>query len=278
VDELEAEEAFGEFVAEADEEMDAEIADVQEDMRKVFTKWLAVSAAGGAWAYFGSLERALQKLTDPPAAKLGKVLTRSGAKVGRVAVTTIVDAFGLRSQSLGRTPADLRIDKARIIQSGQASLVPLYDAASKKYGGRLFEDLQTLIAEDVRRGAHVSETIRKVAGALQREPATKGEAADLLARAMADRFRTRSETYVLTELASARAEMQLDAIRELARHDSDIRQQWVVYANCCGDCQTVADEVVGVGQPFSNGKPSPPAHPRCRCSLRATRASWGKEE
>jgi len=75
----------------------------------------------------------------------------------------------------------------------------------------------------------------------------------------------RAETIARTETAFADVAGNLEAYKASGQV---AQKQWITGADCCDDCQELADVVVDLGESFPNdGGDGPPLHPKCRCDV-----------
>lgn len=87
----------------------------------------------------------------------------------------------------------------------------------------------------------------------------------------ANRLRkARARTIARTEIQRAHNQGRLESYRQLMEAglvSPQAQKKWVVSPfDVCPICVPLGDEQVGVNESFSNGSPTPPAHPNCRCS------------
>lgn len=74
----------------------------------------------------------------------------------------------------------------------------------------------------------------------------------------------RAETIARTETAIADVQGNMVVYKQSGVVS---KKQWLVGADCCDECAQLADEIVDLDEPFSDGSDGPPAHPSCRCDM-----------
>lgn len=113
----------------------------------------------------------------------------------------------------------------------------------------------------------LDETTKDLVRTLTTEALEQGWSNDRLADELEDSeafSEARAERIARTETAFADVQGNVMGWRESGLVES---KQWILGNNSCDECQALADEIVPLDEPFSNGDDAPPAHPNCVCDV-----------
>lgn len=223
--------------------------------------------------------KALLALAVVAGTKLRDTLDDSAQSTQDLAVRHTVVEIAHFSQTLKQVTdsEDLRKTLADITASGEASVLDRFDSSAARYAHGVYEDLRERLAGKILDGARVSDMIDELVqdGGPKGLIAVTGISGDDRAtledipEGLFARYRSRAETFVRTEMASAYGKQTQDALEQAAEVMPTLQKRWCAEAGACDECQALDGQTVDVDDDFESDEGDtyeyPPAHPRCRC-------------
>lgn len=222
--------------------------------------------------------RAAIKKAESSGVVMEKQLKHSYGTIAPLSIRNLEREWKALSHVFEGTVQPIALDEAVLIAEGKKLLWPQFESSSKKYAGRVGENLQRELAVSRAR----SETIDELTNRLQRK--------------LPDVFRSNrsdAERLARTESMNAYNSVHEAAIEDLHKEDSEIRERWDASRDFrrCPMCASLDGQVIDLSKDekfvarwWSHSKhgvrehvlrvEGAPAHPRCRCTVTAWRASW----
>jgi hypothetical protein len=268
------------FLKRARDELQAELQTILEgaDPDERFTTYQRTLALRGLEATFDRIAE-----LDPA---MAKALGIGRSETGQLAVSALDDEVRRLSAIFGDGVPHLpQLDQAAIIAKGDRLLWKRHTQSAGRYAGAIGDDIKAQFAIGLAKG----ETFSQLAQRMRKlDPSVRAAAgwsppddANAISDAMFHRWRHWADRVIRTENMHAYNTQHDLAIDQLeADRDEDEEpwlRRWDASADrvTCERCKALDRTVTTVGGEFRWGYKCPPAHPYCRCTILAWRASWG---
>ena len=230
-----------------------------------------------------ALEATFERIAELDPA-MGAALGLGRNKTGALAASTLDDEVRRLTAIFGDgVPHMPQLNQAAIIAQGDRLLWKRHATSAKRYAGAIGDDIRGQFAIGLAKG----ETFGQLAQRMRKlDPSVRGsagwsDAAGDVSDAMFHRWRHWADRVIRTENMHAYNTQHDLAIGQLeAERDEDEEpwlRRWDASADrvTCERCKELDRTVATVDGVFKWGYKCPPAHPYCRCTIVAWRASWG---
>jgi len=234
-------------------------------------------------AVLAHLDRAIATVAslDPT---LAEALRRGGAAAGAMAGQHVSTEIARYAQTFGGEVPRVPLNVARIVATGERSLVPRFRSSAARYAGNVGADIRRELAVGLLRRESVDEMVARLARiggprgavALRGVVGDPGAVVEHISEGLFARYRAWGERLVRTELQQA-YNVQVDASLHEAREAiPDLKRRWDASGDLrlCPRCAELHGSVAGLDEPFSGDVMSAPLHPHCRCRVGAWRDAW----
>lgn len=243
-----------------------------------FTTYQRTLALRGLEATFDRIEE-----LDPA---MAKALGIGRHAVGGIAASTLDDEVRRLSAIFGDgVPHIPQLDQAAIIAQGDRLLWKRHTTSAARYAGSVGDDIKAQFAIGIAKG----ETFGQLAQRMRKlDPSVRAAAgwapaddANAIADGMFHRWRHWADRVIRTENMHAYNTQHDLAIAALDEERDEDEEPWLRRWDASADkvtcerCKELDRTVAAVGGEFKWGYKCPPAHPYCRCTIIAWRASWG---
>lgn len=232
-----------------------------------------------------SLEATFDRIDELDPA-MAKALGIGRNAVGGIAASTLDDEVRRLTAIFGDgVPHIPQLEQAAIIAQGDRLLWKRHTSSAARYAGSVGDDIKAQFAIGIAKG----ETFGQLAQRMRKlDPSVRSAAgwapaddANAISDAMFHRWRHWADRVIRTENMHAYNTQHDLAIGALeAERDEDEEpwlRRWDASADkvTCERCKALDRTVATVDGEFRWGYKCPPAHPYCRCTIIAWRASWG---
>lgn len=268
----------------------------QQDMSLHLKDWMHRAPNGqlrwSAWKYQGAIVQLRGGVEHLELALHGR-LSDGGTAAQKLALEHMVHETARFSDIFGAPAPPLRLNMARLIATGKASLVPKYASSAARYAWNsrfgVWHDINRRLAVDILNGTPVYKTIERLIAdggprgmvAVRGIAGEEGAVVEYIPEGLFKRYKSRAETYVRTEVASAYGLQMSEGLFAARQILPDLQRRWCTDGSGCPRiCQPMDGQVVALEEPFIDGMggtvDDQPAHPRCRCRVGPWRAHWGQ--
>lgn len=272
--------ALAPFLKRARDELQGELAEIlgKADPDERFTAYQRTLA-------LRSLESTFERIEELDPA-MAKALGIGRNATGAIAVSTLDEEVRRLSAIFGDgVPHIPQLAHAAIIAKGDALLWKRHTTSAARYAGALGDDLRAQLAIGLAKGetfAQLAQRMRKL------DPATRGAMgwdpqgmSAAISDGMFHRWRHWADRVIRTENMHAyntQHDLAIQALDDEREEDEEPwLRRWDASADkvTCERCKALDRTVTTVDGVFKWGYKCPPAHPYCRCTVLAWRASWG---